>query len=180
MVLVFIRGNESAKLFVLSWNIRQNAGEKKFYPVLEESASGVVFLTNEFFYNLYGSFNRIAILIHEARHESREFMHVPCLNSNSRSCDNAPDGPYGLFALFLAYIVGICGDNCSAMERGFLMDTALWSFGKINLYQSENHKIHSLLEDQLEDWPLALDIYDVMVSLERQRDEDFEAIKTTL
>ena len=98
------------------------------------------------------------------------------MNSNKIDCDNVPNGPNGLEALFLAYIAGICGEYCSESERDLLIDFALEEFGLINIYQSDEHKIHPLLENQLEDRQLALDIYDVMTSLKQQRDEDLRAI----
>ena len=179
-LFLFLSGEMGIRNFIFALEYTKNDGEKKFFPVSEVSALGVVFLTDQFFDNLYGSFRRIAILLHEAHHESMEFIHVPCLNSESMSCDNAPDGPYGLSALFLAYIAGVCGDDCNTMEKGFLMDIALGDFERINLYQSDDHKIHPLLENQLEDRQLALDIYDVMASMKQQRDEDFKAIEITL
>ena len=139
-------------------------GDKKFFPIVGGAVLGVVFLTNSFFNQPFGSFYRMGIFIHEARHESMEFMHVPCLNSRG-FCENAPDGPFGLEALFFAYIAGICDDNCSKPEKDFFVVAALRFFGYINTYQSDDHKIHPLLEGELKDKQLALDIYDVMTSL---------------
>ena len=52
-----------------------NGGETRPFPIsLEASVPGVVFLSDEIFNNSYDSFYRISNLIHEARHESREFF----------------------------------------------------------------------------------------------------------
>ena len=169
-------------IFVLEYTT--NAGEKKMLPIFSKaSVPGVVLLTDKVFNDWYNSFERMAILIHEARHEREEFKHVHCLSDSKMGCDNASDGPYGLQALFSAYIAGICGDNCSEREKDNLIDFALGKFDKINLYQSDSHKIHPLLEGDLKDRQLALDIHDVMTSLEninreRLQEEIDRALRT--
>ena len=86
------------------------------------------------------------------------------------SCDNIPDGPYALAAIFLAYVAGICGDGCSVIQKNFFINTALFCFQKINLYYDDySRKINPLLIGKLKDRQLALDVYDLIVSLEEQK-----------
>ena len=156
-----------------------NTGEKNISPILfKKGVRGVVFLEDSNFLDPYSSFNKIGTLIHEARHESREFSHVPCLNDSEEICDNVPDGPFGLDALFLAYIAGICGSDCSEREKYFLILFALENFKRINLYYGDDgRKINPVLQRQLQDRQLSLDVYNLIVSLEEEktrRNEDFE------
>ncbi len=158
--------NKRRRNFIFALEYTTNAGEKNIFPIFfEKSVPGVVFLTDRIFAVSYSSFDRIAVLIHEARHESREFFHVHCLNFEG-TCDNVVYGPYALAAIFLAYIAGICGDGCGEIEKGFLVDDALRNFQQINVYRDDNGRKYLPLKGQLKDRQLALDIYEVMTSLE--------------
>ena len=173
----FLSNGMRRRNYIFALEYLTNSGEKKVFPISleDESVPGVIFLADNIFSDLYVSFERIGTLIHEARHDSNEFDHVPCLNGSTEDCDNIPDGAFGLSTLFLAYIAGICGDNCFEVEKDLLINIALFRFQRINLYYGDNgRKIHPLLQRQFKDRQLSLDVYDLIVSLEeekRRRDE---------
>ncbi len=134
--------------------------EKKIFTI--RSIPNIILVTRNFFasefhpnqkknFAVSNSLKRIAILIHESRHNKGKLTHVPCAHLEvSRKCDDDIEGPNGLSGVFLLYASLICKAHCTQKEQSILEKLARVQLQRINSLYPFSENILNMLAEEID------------------------------